>query len=134
MINNEKIRFSFLHFIFLFLPIITGIILFWLFKSLDFTSFCDGETIDQLKEGLARYIVQYKEALKEFDYMRDIMTEAKDRYDKKLYFLYDFRSELKADYICNILRKIKSIENNIKQTDSSFELSALDRRKYFENL
>jgi hypothetical protein len=122
--------------IFPYLPFILGISLFLLSKYIDPSYFylCDGDTIDQLKDSLAKEVVNYKEALIEFDDLMNNLKKAQRDNNDRMYYYYDLNSEIKADDLCDIIRKIQGIENNIKQIDASFESSSLDRRKYFENL
>jgi hypothetical protein len=58
--------------------------------------------------------------LKELDDLVEEMERAEQDLEYERAFHYDLKSEWKADDICDILKNIRDIEENIKEKDSSF--------------
>jgi hypothetical protein len=83
----------------------------------------DTEISRKLKNILSEETIKYNEAMKELDDLMNKMDKAEQDKNYSLANHYDFESECKADDICDILLKIRDIEEKIKEKDFSFESS-----------
>jgi hypothetical protein len=109
--------------IFPYLPFILGVSLFLSLKYFEPAYFCDGESIEELKNKLSEETIKYNETMKKIDDFNDKMniTEQEKKYD--LAYYCDFKYECKADKACEIFYKIRDIEENINTLNKNFESS-----------
>lgn len=84
---------------------------------------CDGESIEYLKANLNEETIKYNEAMEELDNLMKKMHEAAEDRKYNLANHYDFKSECKADDVCDILYKIRDIEESIKALEPEFKSS-----------
>lgn len=108
--------------------ILFGSTLFVMLKYFEPAYFCDGLTLDQLRDNLANEIVSYNEDMEKLENLNDKVRLAYQNKDYYNAFYSEYIAEWKIDDICEIFYKIRDLEEDIKTLDSNLKSSIEEPR------